>query len=214
MKVIAIVSQKGGVGKTTLSINLAVAAEQERFGPAWCADTDPQGSLIRWFAARRAAGHDTPRLLEIPATGLARRVRDLRHERGILFIDTPPAVDARIGSIIGLADIVLVPVRPALLDVEAVGSTIDLYRAHRKADARLVFVLTQAANRSKSIAPVGAALQAHSEVCPHVVYSRIDYQDSLHGGSSVIEADPWGKSANEIRGVLSIALQPTEPVGA
>lgn len=207
MKVIVIASQKGGVGKTTLALNLATAAAESWHGLVYCADTDPQASLTKWSAVRRASGLERPDLLDVAPTGLARDIRALRYTPSLLFIDTPPAIDVSVGGIVALGDTVVVPVRPSMLDMEAIGSTIDLFRAHGKPDARMFFVLTQAGARSKAIRPAAEALGAHGEVCPHVVYSRIDYQDSLHGGGSVIEADPWGRSANEVRGVLSFALQ-------
>lgn len=213
MKVIVVASQKGGVGKTTLSINLATAAAEVWPSMVYCADTDPQASMVKWFDARRASGQQTPLLLDVPPSGLARDIKQLRYTSSLLFIDTPPAANVSIGGIIALADVVIIPVRPSLLDMEAIGTTIDLYRANAKPGSRFFFVVTQAGNRSKAIRPAIDALQAHGEVCPHIIYSRIDYQDSLHGGSSVIEHDPWGRSANEIRGVLSVALQ-TEKIEA
>src|SRR5438128_3053965 len=88
MKVIAVASQKGGSGKTTLAGHIAVQAERAGDGPVALVDTDPQGSLAEWWNARQA---ETP---VFAATGVVRLADDIRRMRALgmrlLVIDTPP----------------------------------------------------------------------------------------------------------------------------
>src|SRR5271157_5096198 len=93
MKVIVLASQKGGVGKTTLSGNLAVAADLAGDGPAVLIDTDPQGSLSDWWNAREA---ESPALAPATLSGLRAKLRALE-EAGFAYavVDTPPAITTR-----------------------------------------------------------------------------------------------------------------------
>src|SRR5271170_5177036 len=107
MQIIAIASQKGGSGKTTLAGHLAVAAQEAGAGPVVLIDTDPQGSLTDWWNTRKAV---TPLFARANAAKLAAgidRIRDLGVRT--LIIDTPPAIGGAIEEIIGIADLVLIP---------------------------------------------------------------------------------------------------------
>src|ERR1700675_1483353 len=111
MKVVAVASQKGGSGKTTLAGHIAVQAERMGAGPVALVDTDPQGSLAEWWNVRQA---DTPVFV---ATGGARLAEDVRRLRRLgmrrLVIDTPPAIAATISEVVRIADLVVVPARPS-----------------------------------------------------------------------------------------------------
>ena len=119
MKVIAVTSQKGGTGKTTLSGHLAVQAERTGMGPVVMIDCDPQGSLTNWWNYRQA---DTPILVQTSLAKLADDLGALR-ESGVklVIIDTPPAITWTIVNVIKLADLVLIPVRPSPHDLAATG---------------------------------------------------------------------------------------------
>lgn len=119
MKVIAVTSQKGGTGKTTLSGHLAVQAERAGHGPIALVDTDPQGSLTQWWNARKA---DTPAFVQTSISALPNDLERLR-EAGIelVFIDTPPAITWAIIEVIKISDMVLIPVRPSPHDLAAPG---------------------------------------------------------------------------------------------
>jgi chromosome partitioning protein len=89
MHVVALCSQKGGSGKTTLSGHLGVQAEQAGAGPVALIDTDPQGSLAAWWNARRS---DRPAFIATSLAQLPADVDRLRQEGfGVVVIDTPPA---------------------------------------------------------------------------------------------------------------------------
>ena len=119
MKVIAVVSRKGGTGKTTLSGHLAVQAELAGAGPVVLIDTDPQGSLSRWWNCRQA---DRPYFLRTTISTLSNDLAELR-SAGIelVIIDTPPAITSSIVEIVKIADLVIIPVRPSPHDLAAIG---------------------------------------------------------------------------------------------
>jgi cellulose biosynthesis protein BcsQ len=111
MNILALTSQKGGSGKTTLAGHLAVAAEIRGAGPVAVIDTDPQGSLTDWWNERQAP---TPSFLSASIATLA---HDLDHARDLGFklviIDTPPAITDMIEHVIALSDLVAIPTRPS-----------------------------------------------------------------------------------------------------
>ena len=139
MHVVALCSQKGGSGKTTLSGHLGVRAELAGAGPVALIDTDPQGSLAAWWNARRS---DLPAFIATSLTQLPADVDRLRQEGfGLVVIDTPPAINMAIQRVINVADMVLIPTRPSPHDLRAVAGTVEMVeRAH----CAMVFVLNGA----------------------------------------------------------------------
>ena len=92
MKVIVIANQKGGSGKSTSTVHLAVAAEQASDGPVVISDTDPQGSTVDWFNQRKKAGLETPRYAPLTLTDLPQYLHALEQAgASYLFIDTAPS---------------------------------------------------------------------------------------------------------------------------
>src|ERR1700730_18568925 len=95
MKTIVIANQKGGSGKSTITVHLAAAAELAGDGPVVISDTDPQGTASDWFNQRKKAGVDTPRYSALSLSDLSGRVEDLgRAGASYLFIDTAPSIGA------------------------------------------------------------------------------------------------------------------------
>lgn len=206
MRVIVLASQKGGAGKTTLAAHLAVAAEAAGAGPAVLMDMDPQGSLSAWWNAR-----------ETPAPALAPAVlADLPAKLASLgaagfklaILDTPPAIGRTIAAVIATADLVLIPVRPSPHDLRAVGSTVDLARA---AGRPLAFILSQGKPQSRLALQASAALSEHGAVAPAMISDRVDYAASMTDGRTVLETDPRGRSAAEIRGLWAFVADRLSP---
>jgi chromosome partitioning protein len=194
MHVVALCSQKGGSGKTTLSGHLAVQAELAGAGPVALIDTDPQGSLAAWWNARRsnAPAFASTTLAQLPADVERLRLEGCR----LVVIDTPPAINMAIQRVINVASLVIIPTRPSPHDLRAVAGTVDMVeRAH----SNLVFVVNAANLRAKITADAVIALSQHGTVAPAFVQHRIDFATSMIDGRTVCEIDPDGRSANEIR---------------
>lgn len=195
MKVIVFASQKGGVGKTTLTAHLAVAAEKAGDGPCVVLDTDPQASLAAWWNARDD-GHKPDfsplsSLKELPAKLKALGAAGYTYA----FIDTPPAITESIQAVVSCADFVLIPTRPSPHDLRAVGSTVELAVKARRPFA---FAVTQAKPNSRLTVQAIAALSAHGVVSQAVVHDRVDYAGSMIDGRTVQEVDSRSRSATEV----------------
>ena len=123
MKVIAILSQKGGAGKTTIALHLAVAAERDGRSAA-IIDLDPQASATSWGDSREA---ETPAVVSAQAARLP-QVLEAARDAGadLVVIDTAPHSESAALAAARAADLILIPCRPAILDLRAIGTTIDL----------------------------------------------------------------------------------------
>lgn len=202
MKTIVLASQKGGAGKTTLAAHLAVVAEQEGAGPAVLIDTDPQGSLSAWWNAREA---DAPALASTSLADLPAKLQALASAGfKLAVIDTPPAITAAIRDVVRLADLVLIPTRPSPHDLRAVGSTVDIAQETGRPFA---FAVTQAKPTARLTVQAVAALSVHGAVAPSIVHDRVDYAASMVDGRTVRETDPRGRSAEEMKQLLSFLLE-------
>ena len=193
MKVIAVASQKGGTGKTTLCGHLAVQAERMGAGPVALIDTDPQGSLSDWWNARGAA---SPAFVQTTLATLSNDLAALR-EAGIalVFIDTPPAMTFAIVEVVANADLVLIPVRPSPHDLAAAGATVDIVE---KLGKPLVFVVNGASPRARITSEAAIALSQHGTVATGFVHHRTDFASSMIDGRTVMELPRAPRSSVEI----------------
>jgi chromosome partitioning protein len=193
MHVLALCSQKGGSGKTTLSGHLAVQAERVGAGPVALIDTDPQGSLAAWWNERRS---DAPAFVSTSLAQLPADVERLRLEGcRLVVIDTPPAINMAIQRVINLAELIVIPTRPSPHDLRAVAGTLEMAeRAH----CRLVFVLNAVNMRARITSDAVIALSQHGTVAPVFIQQRTDFATSMIDGRTVCELDPAGRSAMEI----------------
>lgn len=193
MKTIVLANQKGGVGKTTLTAHLAVAAERAGDGAGVLIDTDPQASLSGWWNSRKK---ETPVLAPISPQELSGKLEALGQAGyAYAFLDTPPAITESIRAVVAQADFILIPIRPSPHDLRAVGRTVDLALAARRPFA---FVVTQAKPNSRLTVQAMAALSEHGVVAPAIVHDRVDYAASMIDGRTVLEVDPKGRSAAEV----------------
>jgi chromosome partitioning protein len=194
MHVVALCSQKGGSGKTTLSGHLAVQAELAGHGPVALMDTDPQGSLAAWWNERSSTApvFASTTLAQLPGDIERLRLEGCR----LVVIDTPPAINMAIQRVINVADLVIIPTRPSPHDLRAVAGTVEMVeRAH----GAMVFVVNAANLRAKITADAVIALSQHGTVAPAFIQQRVDFATSMIDGRTVCEIDPEGRSASEIR---------------
>lgn len=197
--VITVAQQKGGSGKTTIAANLAVAFLRQG-GAVALLDTDPQGSLGRWFMARRESGSDDLGFSTASAWGVSYECDKLRKSFDFVIVDTPPKVDADLRPSLRESDLVIVPVAASQVDVWATESVLDLARRENR-EARVV--LNRAKRGTRVMDEVGKSLD--SLEVPRfdtVIGNRVAYAETLGRGRGVLE-QPRGAWTAEIESLAA-----------
>ena len=195
MKTIAIVSQKGGSGKTTVAVHLAVCAERAGQSAA-IIDLDPQASALEWHSRREA---ETPEVVTATPAQLPELLKIAKENgAGLAIIDTAPHSDRVAVVAADLADLVLIPCRPSAFDVAAIGTTLNLLKLTQAVN-RSVILLNAAPPRGGITDTAAAGLAEIITVAPVRLHHRIAYSHAINSGHSVEEYDPHGKAAQEIR---------------
>jgi chromosome partitioning protein len=201
MHTIVMATQKGGSGKSTLSIGLAVAAQQAGH-IVRLIETDKQGTLSNWQYRRGLAEPIVEAVYD--ARDIETRLQAL--QRGgvtLTIIDTAAGINAATTAAIRHCDLCLIPSRPSVADVEATAATLSVARAWRKPFA---FILNQTPIRGGH--RLTEATSALDEEAPRdiadvlaqpFIVMRNDHQDALAAGRAVTEHAPSSKSAEEIR---------------
>lgn len=193
MKIVSIISQKGGAGKTTIAIHLAVAAELAKKQTA-IIDLDPQASSTNWADSRK---NDTPVVISAQSSRLG-SILTTAEQAGakLCVIDTAPHSESAALASSRVADIILIPCRPAILDIRAIGNSIDL----AKISGKKAFVLLNAVPARGSLAEEAKkAIEAYDiETVDVKIGQRSDFIHALTSGRSAQEYDPSGKAAQEI----------------
>jgi chromosome partitioning protein len=196
MKNIAVVARKGGSGKTTVAVNLAIAAHR-RGRRVLLADIDPQGSAAEVMRVRQSAG---PEVARLTGEELVQRLRGGDEDR-LAILDTPAALEDAIAHAIAVAHLSLVVVRPTFLDIAAALQTARILRSLRKPG---LILLNQAPPSRAGAEPpaVKRAFEAlrlmQLPVAPVALRARANYQTTLASGQSVEEMAPGNPAGEEI----------------
>lgn len=193
MKVIALVTQKGGTGKSTLEVHLAVCAARHGRVVALL-DLDPQGSAASW--ARRRQSDDVTVVAAKPQE--VPRLLSQAQSQGadLVLLDTAGRADVTASQVIAAADFVLIPCRPSIYDLEASKHTADVVLAAGKRGA---FVLNGVPSRGSRSQEAREALSGSLPVAPVELHTLVAYSDALNDGRSVEELDHTGRAAQEVR---------------
>jgi len=193
MKTYAIISQKGGAGKTTLTLNLAIAAEQRGLA-ALVVDIDPQASAAQWSDYR---DDDSPVIISSQASRLDNILETAKeNEADLVIIDTAPHSDNAALSAARVADLVLIPCRPSVLDLRAISQSVDIASLANKQAIVVINAAPPRGGLSDEARDVIA--QYDVMVAPVTIAHRAAFYHSLTGGQTVSEYEPEGKAAQEI----------------
>jgi chromosome partitioning protein len=194
MKTIAILSQKGGAGKTTLALHLAVASEQDR-KVAVILDLDPQASATLWKDSRQ---DEKPAVISLQASRLENVLNTARKEGAErVFIDTAPHSESASLAAARVADLILIPCRPAILDLRAIRHTIDLARIAQKP---VFVVLNSVSHRGNSAQDAQEAVESYQvPIAPVLLGQRAAFVNALTLGKVAQEYETKGKASEEIQ---------------
>lgn len=198
MKTVAILSRKGGTGKTTLAVHLSVAAERAGHTTALI-DLDPQASAINWSDRREG---DTPVVISAHSSRLP-DLLDTAKQNGVelAIIDTAAHAETSALAAARAATLALIPCRPASLDLLAIGATVDVVKL-AKVPARVVFNGTPA--RGNLATEARHAIEAYDVPCaPCSIGQRMAFVHALIDGLTVQEFEPTGKASREIRALYA-----------
>lgn len=201
MKVIAVASQKGGCGKTTISSHLSVVASQKHKGGVAVVDADPQGNLSNWWNMRDDEDEFTPQFVQTTVKSLESTLAKLE-DAGFRYvvIDTPGFQSSIIKSVVALSDLVLIPTKPSPLDLNAIGLTIEMVEDLNKP---MIFVVSIAKKSARLTADTAVNLSQYGTVAPTIIGDRIDFPTSMIDGRTVMEVFPESRSDGEIRDLWS-----------
>ncbi|HTU53665.1 MAG TPA: AAA family ATPase [Acetobacteraceae bacterium] len=218
MKVVALASDKGGMGKSTAAINLACAAADAGIEAA-ILDLDPQASVGRWARVRKKAGLAPRPFAEVCVPiQVEDRLAELKEAGAqLVLLDTAGRDNNAISSAIATADLVLIPCHPTDLELSTLGPTLARLRADQKPHYVLLIDWSAGAARRRSDA-TAAIERAGGRVAPVVYTHRADYRVAIEQGQGVTEYQPYQSASREIRAVWAwlckeIALAGPKPLG-
>lgn len=205
---IAVLNQKGGVGKTTIATNLAAAAHLSRKRTILL-DLDQQGSALDWYNARGdgslLAGLST---VKVDRALSLSKLQEIAQGFDVIILDGPPRLDALTRSAAVAADLVVVPVRPGAFDLWAIEETIatlndaDTIRSElgRKPAPRIFVV--NASTHTTIARDTPSVLADVGETAPVTIHQRVAFIEAATAGESVLTLQPDSPAADEIRSLF------------
>lgn len=209
MHVITVTSQKGGAGKTTVAIHLATYFAKEKKRRVVLLDLDPQASASTWSDRRE---EDTPVVISIHAKRIQselERIGDLGGE--LVVLDTAPHSDRIALEAMRYANLVLIPTRPAIMDIDAIVNTLELTKLANK---QALVILNACPPRGKDAADAAKAISALDvEVSSERLTQRTIFGRALLYGKTAIEAEPDSKAAVELHSLAESITQRLSLIG-
>jgi len=205
--IISVLNQKGGVGKTTLSVNLAAALTLSG-GRTLLIDADPQGSALDWQAVRKKESL-------FPVVGMAKPtlhkdVPELAASYDYVVIDGPPRVNDLTRSALLTSDLVLIPVQPSPYDVWAADEIVKLIQEVLvyKEGLKSAFIITRRIANTAIGRDVAEALKDYPiPLMNTIIGQRVIYAESAAAGLSVLESDAKGSAGKEINSLINELLE-------
>jgi chromosome partitioning protein len=207
--ILALLNQKGGVGKTTLSVHIAAALALQGMN-VLLVDADPQGSSLDWSVARQ-----TPSLFPViglPKNNLHKEIPAHVSKYDHIIIDGPPRVNELARAAIMASDMILIPVQPSPYDVWAAQEIVDLVREASVFKEKQIcrFAINRKIVNTAIGRDVVSALSNYNiPVLKSSVSQRVSFAESANQGSTVMEQDPQGSASQEIYALVSEILNET-----
>jgi chromosome partitioning protein len=203
MLTLAMIAQKGGTGKTTLALSLAVAAEAAGRS-VLVIDLDPQASACKW-GDRRA--RDAPAVMDAQPARLAAALAKAEQAGiDIAIVDTPARVEQAAAEAAKAADLVLIPCKPSILDLETLRATAELVHGRARRPPLVILNAVPAqGTRHEQAAEAIAAMGL--TVCTAQIGQRVAFEYAAQAGLTVTEYEPEGRAASDIRHLYTAICQ-------
>jgi chromosome partitioning protein len=197
MQIFSMIAQKGGTGKTTLLLNLAVAAEEQGH-KTLIIDLDSQSSACKW--ADRRNDKVFPNVMDAQPERLAKAIEQApSHGFDVVFIDTPAkSGDAGLAAA-RVASLVLIPCRPQMLDIETIRSTKDILKIANNPKAVAILNMAPPVGFRRREEATAAIATFGLEVCAQAISMRAVFGDATALGLTALEYESEGLGAQEIR---------------
>jgi chromosome partitioning protein len=198
-KVITISQQKGGTGKTTLAVHLAMAFVKYHNLKVAIIDTDPQGSLGKWFMIRTEKKVSTENLTFKTASlwGAQYESKTLKKDHDIVIIDTPPKIESDARPSIEAADLVLIPMAASHVDFWATGAIVEIAK---KANKKILAQINRSSQRSKLIDKTKDFIKSLDlKSTETIIGNRQIYTSSMGEGKTAVEKQKKGSAVDEIK---------------
>ncbi len=193
MKIVSVINRKGGSGKTTLALHIAVAFSQAQQNTA-VIDLDPQASAANW-GDRRA--ERVPVVRSAHASRLKHELRQIQDAGGdMVIVDTAPHADSAALEAAKASDLILIPCRPSYFDLEAMTNTLGLLRTTGKPVWAVLNVVAPFDSEAEAAAETITALDVR--LCPAKLGRRVEFSRAVESGQAVQEIEPKGKAAGEV----------------
>ena len=198
-KVITISQQKGGTGKTTLAVHLAMAFIKYHDLKVAIIDTDPQGSLGKWFMIRTENKVSNENLTFKTASlwGAQYESKTLKNDHDIVIIDTPPKIESDARPSIEAADLVLIPMAASHVDFWATGAIVEIAK---KANKKILAQINRSSQRSKLIEKTKDFIKSLDlKSTETIIGNRQIYTSSMGEGKTAVEKQRKGNAVDEIK---------------
>ena len=198
-KVITISQQKGGTGKTTLAVHLAMAFIKYHGLKVAIIDTDPQGSLGKWFMIReeRKVSNENLTFKTASLWGAQYESKTLKNDHDVVIIDTPPKIESDARPSIEAADLVLIPMAASHLDFWATGAIVDIAK---KANKKILVQINRSSQRSKLINKTNDFIKSLDlSSTKTIIGNRQIYTSSMGEGKTAVEKQKKGSAVEEIK---------------
>ena len=198
-KVITIAQQKGGTGKTTLAVHLALALIKYHNLKLAIIDTDPQGSLGKWFMIRTEKKVSNENLTFKTASlwGAQYESKTLKNDHDIVIIDTPPKIESDARPSIEAADLVLIPMAASHVDFWATGAIVEIAK---KANKKILAQINRSSQRSKLIDKTKDFIKSLDlQSTDTIIGNRQIYTSSMGEGKTAVEKQRKGNAVDEIK---------------
>ena len=198
-KVITIAQQKGGTGKTTLAVHLALAFVKYHNLKIAIIDTDPQGSLGKWFMIReeKKLSNDNLTFKTASLWGAQYESKSLKKGNDIVIIDTPPKIESDARPSIESADLVLIPMTASHVDFWATGAIVEIAK---KANKKILIQINRANQRSKLISKTNDFIKSlNLSATKTIIGNRQIFASSMGEGKTAVEKQKKSNAVEEIK---------------